>query len=284
MSTTSGLAVDTSTLQPRFLQVAGVLAAEIAGGDLTDRLPTERSLCERFSVSRVTLRRALSTLAESHLVASSWGRGWYVIREPLSEPPNALLSFTELAERRGLTPSARVLGVERRPATLDEADVLRIAPGSPLLVLDRLRLMDAVPTVLQRSAFSLIRLIGLPSDLNELDLGRSSIYRLLEERCGVIATRADYVVEARPADPQEAELLGVPVGSALLRTAQVTFDQHGQPFEQHWSIYPHDRYRFQATLVRPTAYRAGLQGAQAADEDRGRIGASATTPTDHGSD
>jgi GntR family transcriptional regulator len=235
--------------------VAGVLAAEVEQGVVSGRLATERAMCERFGVSRVTLRRALATLADAGLVEPSWGRGWYVANKPLSEPPNALLSFTELAERRGLAPSTRVLDVGVRAATLDEAGLLHVAPGSPLVRLERLRFMESVPTVLQCSLLAVARLDGLPALLGSLDLSQS-LYRLLEDRWGVAAARADYAVEARSATAREADLLQVAVGSPLLCATQVTFDQHDLPFEKHRSAYPYDRYRFEASLTRPSSTTA----------------------------
>jgi GntR family transcriptional regulator len=255
VTVTRELRRSTRSAEPRFRQVATALTHAVADGEITDRLPTERALCEQFDVSRVTLRRALASMAESGLITPSWGRGWYVTKEPLSEPPNALLSFTELAEQRNLTPSARVLGHARRSASLDEASILHIAPGSDLVQLDRLRLLDNVPIVLQRSLLALTRLHGFPSDLEALDLEHNSLYSILEETCLVFPTRATFTVEARGANNDEAHLLNIPEGSPTLCTAQVTFDQHGEPFEQHWSVYPHDRYRFQATLVAPPRSR-----------------------------
>lgn len=237
--------------EPKFLQVATAIGGQIEQGRLTGRLPTERELCQRFAVSRVTLRRALSTLAGSGRVKASWGRGWYVVGPPISEPPNALLSFTELAQARGHTPGTKVLGLASRPATLDEADVLRVAPGARLLVLERLRLLDSVPLVLQRSQLALSRIEGLEQALSSVDLARLSLYSLLEERWGIVATRADYVVEARTAGHAEAELLDVTPGSPLLQATQLTFDAEGTPFERHWSSYAGNRYRFEASLSRP---------------------------------
>jgi GntR family transcriptional regulator len=246
----------TEKVTPRYLEIAQALASEIAEGRFISQLPTEKDLAQRFGVSRLTVRRALSALAETGLVAPSWGRGWYVVTEPLSEPPNALLSFTELAERRGLTPSGKLLNLTTRPATLDEAEVLRIAAGSSLVEIDRLRLMNEVPTVLQHSLLPLSKLAGLDLDSLRLELAGGSLYRLLEERHGVIAMRADYLVEARAASPEEAELLQISLGSPVLQTTQVTFDSFGGPFEKHRSVYPHDRYRFQATLTRPLSFES----------------------------
>lgn len=239
---------------PTFLQIAAILGREIEEGKLSGYLPAERELSERFGVSRTTVRRALGASQEDGLIAPSWGRGWYVASSPLSEPPNALLSFSELARRRGLTPRSKVLRVEERRATLDEAEELQVTPGSYLLVLERLRLLNDVPTVLQSSHLPLERLDGMPP-ATQLDFENCSLYDLLQERCGVVANQANYIVEARAATEHDATLLEITPGSPLLCARQITFDPQSKPIERHWSVYPHDRYRFEATLKRPRAER-----------------------------
>src|SRR5262249_34833525 len=84
--------------QPLYLPVYRLIADEIAGGTLArgDRRPSEGELPGRLGVSRATVRRALGELATDGLVTASASRGSFVASGPLVEPPNALLSFTEL--------------------------------------------------------------------------------------------------------------------------------------------------------------------------------------------
>lgn len=60
--------------------ITDTLAGEIAAGIYPHdtRLPTEADLCERFDVSRITVRGALDRLAVAGLVTSVRGHGWYV--------------------------------------------------------------------------------------------------------------------------------------------------------------------------------------------------------------
>lgn len=246
MSTTEEPILD--RLQLRYQRVQEALAEEIA----RDRrppgspLPPERALAEHFGVSRVTMRRALAELERIGLVARSPTGGWLVAGPRVGEPPNQLMSFSEMAAARGLTPSARVLGATVRPATLDEAEVLGLAPGAPLFELERLRLMDGVPILVDRTRIPR----SLAPGLEEVDFSTASLYAALEERYGIRPARARFAVEAVAADERLARLLELQPGGPVLRCEQVTEDEAGRTVEVCEMLYRGDRYRFRATLIR----------------------------------
>jgi len=234
-------------LQLRYQRVQDSLAEEIARGRRSagSRLPPERALAEHFGVSRVTLRRALAELERVGIVARHPG-GWTVVGARIGEPPNVLMSFSEMAASRGLTAAARVLELHVRPATIDEAESLGLAPGAPLFELERLRLMDDVPILIDRSVVPL----ALAPDLVEVDFSAASLYHELEERYGLRPTRARFAVEAVAADERQATLLHLQPAEPLLRCHQLTEDESGRPLEMCEMVYRGDRYRFRATLVR----------------------------------
>ncbi|GIV01118.1 MAG: transcriptional regulator [Actinomycetota bacterium] len=249
MSTTEEPLLD--RLQLRYQRVQEALAEEIA----RDRrpagspLPPERALAEHFGVSRVTMRRALAELERAGVVARAPSGGWVVAGTRIGEPPNQLMSFSEMAASRGLRPSARVLRHHVRPATLDEADILGLAPGAPLFELERLRLMDGVPILVDRTRIPL----ALAPDLDAVDFSAMSLYSVLEERYGIRPARARFAVEAIAADERTADLLELPPGGPLLRCEQITEDETGRTIEICEMRYRGDRYRFRATLVRGAA-------------------------------
>ena len=67
--------------EPLYLQVVHALKDEIVSGvhPVGSQLPTEEELCERFSVSRYTVREALRRLREDNLVSSRQGAGTTVV-------------------------------------------------------------------------------------------------------------------------------------------------------------------------------------------------------------
>ena len=215
------MALDADSATALYAQISRLIADEVSGGALQrgDRLPSERELCQRFGVSRVTLRRALADLVRQGVLESSRGRGWFVTTGVLGEPPNALQSFTETASARGLPAAARVLEAASRPATLEEAEELTIAPGAPLFHLRRVRLLGGLPIAFDHSRVPL----DLAPGLADADFAVASLYAVLEAE-GVTPARADYQVQACAADATAAELLGTDLGDPVLVTDQVIFD------------------------------------------------------------
>jgi GntR family transcriptional regulator len=234
--------------EPMYRRAAAYLRQEIMRGAFAEgeRLPAERLLSDQLGISRITVRRALRELAEGGLIGPSTGRGWYVARGPVGEPPNALMSFSELGRSRGLRATSRVLAMEVRPADLNEAESLSVAPGSDVLVLERLRLLDDIEIAVHLVRVPLVRAPGL----QRFDFARTSLYEVLRSEYSIVPSRAACTIEATPADDRLSSLLGMPPGSALLTLLQTTFDQDGRPCELSRIEYRGDRYRFHATIVR----------------------------------
>lgn len=233
--------------EPLHRRVYRTFTDEIASGALPPgaRLPSERELCERLSVSRATLRRALADLAAAGLVEAFPQRGTYVTAAPLGEEPNALMSFTELGAGRGLHASAHVLESAVRASDLDEAEAFGLAPGADVFVLERLRLLDGIPVSIDRSRVPLALAPTLPAT----DFRTASLYTTLAA-AGAAPARADYSVQARAADPRQARLLDVDPGTPLLLATTASRDATGRLLELGEMAYRGDRYRFRATLTR----------------------------------
>jgi GntR family transcriptional regulator len=232
--------------QPLYHRVYRQIAQEISGGALQPgaRLPSERWFCDELGVSRATVRRAIEELIADGLVETR-GRGAFVTGEALVEPPNTLMSMSELGRSRGLDATARVLSSAIRPATIDEAEAFGIAPGAELFELRRLRMLDGLPIAVDDNR---LPLRVLPS-AGDIDFTTASLYDAIEREGNRLA-RADYQLEARAAGKQEAELLGLAPGAPVLFATTVAIGEDGRILDLGDTVYRADRYRFQATLMR----------------------------------
>lgn len=224
------------------------IEALIADGEISaaGRLPSERDLAQRFQLSRTTLRQALLRLSSRGIVNAAPHSGWFVTAAPLGEPPRTLISFTEMARRRGSVPRTRVLSHIVREATIDETQALSAPPLSPVLDVERLRSLGSTPICLDHAVILLSRTPGL----EEVDLEDTSLYGEMT-RLGTVPFRSNFVVEANGATEREVGLLQVPVGSPILQGTETCFDAIGNPLLTGVTRYRPNVYRFYSTMVRP---------------------------------
>lgn len=61
---------------PPYQQLATILRRQIASGELARRVPSERTLMQRYDLSQSTVRKALKLLEQEGLVRAhqGWGR------------------------------------------------------------------------------------------------------------------------------------------------------------------------------------------------------------------
>lgn len=246
MSTLDTRVVDPGAPQSSALQAYRILEEAVGSRVLApgSKLPSERDLAKQLGISRSTLRQVLDALADSGLVHSSPKRGWFVAEALISDPPNTLISFTEIARRHGMRPGARVLSRTIRPITLAEQDELRAAPGAEILEVKRLRTLDDAPVCIDFSYLVTARVPGMEA----VDLDNRSLYEAMERVSGVTPARSDYAVHADAADRATAELLGIEAGSPVMVARELTYGSGGERLLTARLTYRGDAYTFRATL------------------------------------
>jgi len=240
-------ALDRKSPVPLYYQLKEIFRSWISDGkfDSDGRFPSESELQERFGVSRMTVRRALSELVHEGFLVREQGRGSFVVQPRVQDQLRRLASFTEDMRLRGLSTESRILDFR----VVHDAEVARkmeILEDEELVQLRRLRLVEGEPIAIQ-NAF--IRHRFCPG-IVERGLIEGSLYKTLEEVYGHRLGRALQTVEAKPADEYEAKLLGLGIGQPVLVLERLTYLVDGQPIEYVRSAYRGDRYRFMVELNR----------------------------------
>ncbi|HTJ69696.1 MAG TPA: GntR family transcriptional regulator [Actinospica sp.] len=218
----------------RYQDVALRLRRAISDGTYPpgSRLPSEHELAQQYGVSRQTIRHALGVLGEDGVVASHQGARRTVLAQPRLQNFGELRSFSRWARSIGSEPGGRVDLMERRAATEIQARELGLAPGDPVVYVVRVRLLDDTPVMIERTAY--VERAGML--LSFVDLERESISERLEEH-GIVFAHAEHTIDAVNATPDDARLLNIAPGIALLRERRRATDPRGQALE--WS---EDRY------------------------------------------
>lgn len=229
---------------PRYRVIADYLRTLIAAAEPGDRLPSDAELCERFNVSRMTARQAVTVLANEDLLVRRRGSGTYVGHPRVPRALGSPLSFSESMRLRGKTPSSRVLRAGPVTLTANDAEALGIEASAPAIALERLRLADDVPMAIEHAV--------IPADDSRIldeDLTSGSLHAAFE-RAGRIPTRALAEVGARMATTREQALLELPPDGIVLTEVRTIFDQDERPLEHSSTFYAADRYAFTAVLHR----------------------------------
>lgn len=239
--------LDRSSPVPLYFQLRSVLLQQIESGDLKpgDAIPTERDLIDRYAISRITVRQAVSSLMADGLLYRQQGLGTFVRRNRIEHELSTLTGFSEEMTARGLTPGAKLIAAEMVEADGVVAAKLRLPPNQKLFRLVRVRLADGDPMALD--------ITHCPPDIGEKlikDNLKGALYALLEERYGVQLDWADQAIQSVLADEFIGHHLGIKKGMPILLMERVSYAIDGRAVEHSKTYYRADRYIYRVRLKR----------------------------------
>jgi GntR family transcriptional regulator len=231
---------------PLYLQVKDSLEAEIRDGKYgtNERLPSERELCEKFGVSRMTARQALKELERDGLVFSRVGKGTFVSELKIDQQLRNLTGFSQDISTRGARPSSMVLLAQMITANAHLASVLKLMQGAEVIELSRLRLSNELPLCIEIAHIPHY----LCPNLLKYDFAHESLYAVFQHDYGYRLARAEQTMEASLATPRELEILQMTAPASVLRIERLTYNQNDTLLEYVVSAYRGDRYKFHLTL------------------------------------
>lgn len=229
---------------PLYYQVATRIEKAIMDGTLGPgaRLENEITLGERLSLSRPTVRRAIQDLVDKGLLVRRRGIGTQVVHGQVTRGVE-LTSLHEDLVRSGKKATTKLLSVATIKATKKDAEHLGVVVGDAILWIRRIRFADGVPVSIMEN--------WLPTDFTDIsveELSQEGLYQILRSR-GVSLRVAKQRIGARKANPEEAKLLDIEKGAALLTMDRTAYDNSGRAIEYGHHCYRPDLYSFEVTLV-----------------------------------
>lgn len=233
---------------PIYQQLNQLLRDLIREGEfkVNDRFLTERQICGRFGVSRATANKALSNLVAEGVLEFKKGVGTFVRGGILDYDLRLLVSFTDKALAAGKTPSTRVLRCEMVPAhqvQVDLAGRLKLTPHDHVYCVERLRLANDVPVILE---YRYVVERFCPG-LSAADLA-GSLYAIWIDKFKLDIIGADQTIRAVTITGSDAKLMRIEPGSAGLLVLSVGYLNGDIPLWWERTLYRGDAYEFHNRL------------------------------------
>ncbi|QRY78456.1 UTRA domain-containing protein [Pseudomonas sp. PDNC002] len=211
---------------PHYLRIRDQLARDIANASLSQRLPAERELAERFGCTRVTLREALQQLETEGVLYRENRRGWFVSPPRIRYNPTRTTGFMDYVQAQGRVPRTEVLAAEcrvagpllaRRMGLDEDAEVFRIL---------RRRWVDERPVMLEEITLDASWCPGLLD--HALD---TSLTRVLRERLGLSLSRSELAMHSTALEEVQATPLQLTPGSPGLYVERSSYIGDGRLVE-----------------------------------------------------
>ncbi|MEM1274695.1 MAG: GntR family transcriptional regulator [Pseudomonadota bacterium] len=204
---------------PAYLRIAEMLTRDIAAGHLPDgtRLPPERDLAPRFSVSVGTLRKALAELDSRGLLTRRHGSGNYVRFDGRAAAGYSM--FRLELQSGGGQPHADLLDVEE---VEKPAEFAGLGPGRTATRIRRLRYLSNIPVAVED-----IWLDGRFGPVVVADALGQSLYRYYQQAFGLWILRAEDRVFAGRVPDWAPKAFPLDPGADAARIDRIAWDQDG---------------------------------------------------------
>lgn len=239
---------ETTSADHRYIQVARALRKDIVDGvyPVGSQLPTEHELCERFSVSRYTVREALRRLREDNLVSSRPRAGTVVVPRPTSDSYD-VMSINDLV---AFATGARFAIESITMITVDDDVAARtgLSIGEEWLAVRGFRQSDGAEFPLCRTEYYVNRAFAGIGRMLQRHTG--PIFPLIEDLFGVSIVEVHQEIAAVLVPPDLAAALKVEAGSPALRVQRAYTTSNAEIAQVTVNIHPASRFRHSMTMRR----------------------------------
>lgn len=197
-------------------------------------------LADLLGHSSINVRKAMEILVGEEILIRKRRMGTFVAPRRIPWNPGNIFSFSKTYEAEGRVVKTELLGAELKKA--EAADLQRLELNDNMVLsIKRLRYVDGIPLTIEEMHFSREYLYLLMEDLT------GSIHSLLQEH-GVKLKAAQKSFAICNATKEEAELLNVERGSALLFMKNMFYDQNKKPVFFSKDVFNADYFELKFTL------------------------------------
>ena len=213
-------------VEPMYVKIEKYLKELIDSGEIKqgELLPSENKLCEKFNVTRMTVRSAYNNLVKEGYITRKRGIGSIVLANRISDNISNIQSYTKEMINKGYSVITKLISLSIVEADKTIKDKLNLELGENVWEVKRVRYAEGSPV----SYMITYMPVKMFPNLKKTDC--DSLYKYLE-KCGYKISTAQRVVEALISSEELMELLELECESPILHIEQVAILEGGEVFE-----------------------------------------------------
>lgn len=234
----------------KYEEIALDLQNKILSGEykLNEQLPLEKELCDKYGVSRITIKKAVDELVMGGLVVKRRGSGTFVKDVEHSQMSEVTTSrqftgFSAMLKGKKVVSKIVEFAVVNPPE--DIAKKLQMSTDSFVYYICRARYGDGEPYVMEYTYMPIEIITGIKRDILE-----KSIYNYIENELKLKIKSAHRTLRASLPTELEKEYLEVTEQIPILEVEGVAFLADGRPFEYSKARHRSDKFEFKSVSVR----------------------------------
>lgn len=230
---------------PLYLEISKKIKHSIQSGEYPENssLPSERSLSEKYLVSRSTIREALEKLKSDAVIYTIHGNGSYVKPQVFDQPLTKFYSFTDELKNSNILINNTIIDYHAVSGQSSLSNKFKLPKNTAFHKIIRLRSAKNYPLMIETTYLPQSRFLKIDTDILE----QHSLYQYLKQKYDFHATSAKE--QFHPVIPSafERDLLQIPPTTPCMLLERYSFEED-QLTEYTQSVIRGDKYTFSVDL------------------------------------
>ena len=213
---------------------------------ITSLLPTEPELCEKFNVSRYTLRESMKLLREMGLIQSRQGYGITVVAKDIKN--HYQMKMDSIPDLWEFVENSKLNIVNKGKIFAGEtlAKIPNVQNNDEWIVIEATREIDETTPIAWKHIYIKPKYKNV---IKKLGKDKIPIYSMIEKEFGIRTIRVQQEMSALTIPNSAAESLHLEKNSIGFQITRYYYDQSDQVFLTTVSIYPPNRFNYKTELV-----------------------------------
>ncbi len=234
--------------KPRYVILAESIIELIQNDyfQISTLLPTEPELCEKFNVSRYTLRESMKLLREMGLIQSRQGFGITVMAKEIKNhyqmKMDAIPDLWEFVENSKLN----IVNKGKIFAGEALAKIPNVQNNDEWIVIEATREIDCMTPIAWKHIYVKSKYKNV---IKKLGKDKVPIYSMIEKEFGIQTILVQQEMSALTIPNSAAESLHLEKNSIGFQITRYYYDKFNQVFLTTVSIYPPNRFNYKSELV-----------------------------------